>query len=173
MAAGALRLEPEITDFAGQFATIRHAISVGRGLNYATAQEFALKLMETCYVVAERFSAADLMHGPIALLEPTFPLFVFAPSGVTWPSISAVLERAGRLKAKTLVITDGANKAARDLPGDLKMLTLRTIPANGIADLYTPIPYIVPAQLFSACLAAKKGLDPDAPRTLSKITRTM
>ncbi len=129
--------------------------------------------METCYVVAERFSAADLMHGPIALLEPSFPLFVFAPSGVTWPSISAVLERAGQLKAKTLVITDCSNKAARAWQGNLPVLTLRAVPGNGIADLYTPIPYIVPAQLFSACLAAKKGLDPDVPRTLNKITRTM
>jgi glucosamine 6-phosphate synthetase-like amidotransferase/phosphosugar isomerase protein len=68
---------------------------------------------------------------------------------------------------------DGAKKAARDLPGDLNVLTLRTIPANGIADLHTPILYIVPAQLLSACQAAKKGLDPDAPRMLSKITWTM
>jgi glucosamine--fructose-6-phosphate aminotransferase (isomerizing) len=173
MAAEALRLEPEVMQCAGQFECMQHAISVGRGLNYATAQEFALKLMETCYVVAERFSAADLMHGPIALLEPSFPLFVFAPSGVTWPSIAAVLERAGQLKAKTLVITDCSNKAARAWQGNLPVLTLPAVPGNGIADLYTPIPYIVPAQLFSACLAAKKGLDPDVPRTLNKITRTM
>lgn len=173
MAADALRLEPEVTQCAGQFECMQHAISVGRGLNYATAQEFALKLMETCYVVAERFSAADLMHGPIALLEPSFPLFVFAPSGVTWPSIELVLERAGQLKAKTLVITDYSNKAARAWQGNLPVLTLGAVPGNEIADLYTPIPYIVPAQLFSAYLAVKKGLDPDMPRTLNKITRTM
>jgi len=55
----------------------------GRGLNYANALEFGLKLMETCYVVTERFSSADLMHGPIALAEHGFPVFAFAPSGVT------------------------------------------------------------------------------------------
>ena len=64
---------------------MRHAVVVGRGLNYANAFEFSLKLMETCYVVAERFSSADLLHGPIALVEPGFPVFAFAPPGATWP----------------------------------------------------------------------------------------
>jgi len=147
-------------------------VTVGRGLNYANALEFGLKLMETCYVLAERFSAADLMHGPIAIVERAFPVFVFAPAGPTWPSISRVLKRLAELKADTLVITDCANTSA------IKSARALEIPAQGgisaaIADLYTPIPYIVPAQLFAAHLARVKGLDPDRPRTLSKITRTM
>ena len=82
------------------------ALSIGRGLNFANALEFGLKLMETSYVVAERFSAADLMHGPIAMVESGFPVFAFAPAGVTWPSISDVIDRVRELKAQTLIITD-------------------------------------------------------------------
>ena len=87
----ALRLEPEIDALSERYRFMRHAVVVGRGLNYANAFEFALKLMETCYVVAERFSSADFLHGPIALVEPSFPVFAFAPPGVTWPSIGETL----------------------------------------------------------------------------------
>ena len=168
---GALRLEEHIEDLAERYFFMTRAVTVGRGLNYANALEFGLKLMETCYVVTERFSAADLMHGPIALVERAFPVFVFAPGGVTWPSISAVLDRLRELKAETLIFTDENNSGARS-----KAARLIQLPAqlkNGIEDLYTPIPYIVPAQLFAAHLASIKGLNADSPRTLSKITRTM
>src|SRR5471032_1863385 len=67
-----LQMEPEIDALSERYRFMRHAVVVGRGLNYANAFEFALKLMETCYVVAERFSSADFMHGPIALVEPNF-----------------------------------------------------------------------------------------------------
>jgi glucosamine--fructose-6-phosphate aminotransferase (isomerizing) len=170
-ADAALRLEEDIEDLAERYFFMTRAVTVGRGLNYANALEFGLKLMETCYVVTERFSAADLMHGPIALVERAFPVFVFAPSGVTWPSISAVLDRLRELKAETLIITDESNAAARS-----KAARLIQLPAQfktGIEDLYTPIPYIVPVQLFAAHLASIKGLNADSPRTLSKITRTM
>ena len=86
-AAAALELEPEIMARAERYRFMQHAVVVGRGLNYANSFEFALKLMETCYIVAERFSSADLLHGPIAMLEASFPAFVLAPSGVTWTSI--------------------------------------------------------------------------------------
>ncbi len=167
----ALGLEEDIEDLAERYFFMTRAVTVGRGLNYANALEFGLKLMETCYVVTERFSAADLMHGPIALVERAFPVFVFAPSGVTWPSISALLDRLRELKAETLIISDESNTEARS-----KAARLIQLPAqfkNGIEDLYTPIPYIVPVQLFAAHLASIKGLNADSPRTLNKITRTM
>jgi glutamine---fructose-6-phosphate transaminase (isomerizing) len=167
----ALRLEEHIEDLAERYFFMTRAVTVGRGLNYANALEFGLKLMETCYVVAERFSAADLMHGPIALVERAFPVFVFAPGGVTWPSISAVLDRLRELKAETLIITDESNADARKKAARLIQLPARF--KNGIEDLYTPIPYIVPAQLFAAHLASIKGLNADNPRALTKVTRTM
>jgi glutamine---fructose-6-phosphate transaminase (isomerizing) len=170
---GVLELEEDIEALVERYFFMSRAVTVGRGLNYANALEFGLKLMETCYVVAERFSAADLMHGPIALVEPAFPVFVFAPAGVTWPSMSCVLDRLQELKAETLVITDPRNTRAHDKAARLIQIPEAPGPGSQPEDLYTPIPYIVPGQLFAGHLAALKGLNPDLPRTLNKITRTM
>jgi glucosamine--fructose-6-phosphate aminotransferase (isomerizing) len=156
---------------------MRHAVCVGRGLNYSNSFEFALKLMETCYVVAERFSSADLLHGPIAMLEESFPAFVFCPSGVTWKPICELIEKLQSIKADLLLITDRSNKYAGSVKG-LAQPPLG-VPAalarkNALPEeLYTPIPYIIPAQLFAASLAEVKRLNPDQPRTLNKVTRTL
>ncbi len=168
-----LELEERIAEIAERYTFMARAITVGRGLNYANALEFGLKLMETCYVVAERFSSADLMHGPIALIERSFPVFAFAPPGVTWPSISAMLDRLESLKAETLIFSDESNPEAAAKPARLIQLPIHALAPAGPCDLYTPIPYVVPAQLFSAHLAAIKGLNPDRPRTLQKVTRTL
>jgi glucosamine--fructose-6-phosphate aminotransferase (isomerizing) len=164
----ALTLEPEIAERAGRYRFMERAIVVGRGLNYANAFEFGLKLMETCYVLADRFSTADFLHGPIAMIDRSFPVFLFAPPGVTWPGMRDMLLRLDALKAETLVITDRGHRQA---------VSARSIviPVRGLgkgSDLFTPIPYIVPAQLLAAYLAVQKGLDPDHPRTLTKVTRT-
>ena len=172
----ALRLEDEIRSRAERYCFMQHAVCVGRGLNYSNSFEFALKLMETCYVVAERFSSADLLHGPIAMLEASFPAFLFCPPGVTWKPMCELIEKLQSIKAETLLITDRSNKFATGRNG---MQGAMTIPAalgrksTLPEDLYTPIPYIIPAQLFAASLAEVKGLDPDRPRTLSKVTRTL
>ncbi len=168
-----LEVEERVGEIAERYMFMTRAVTVGRGLNYANALEFGLKLMETCYVVTERFSSADLMHGPIALVEHAFPVFAFAPSGVTWQSISTVLDMLEEVKAETLVITDESNSEACAKPA--RLIRLPSAPGNwsGPQDLYTPIPYVVPAQLFAAQLAEIKGLNPDRPRMLHKITRTM
>ncbi len=170
----ALTLEPAIGELAGRYRFMDHAVVVGRGLNYSNAFEFALKLMETCYVVAERFSSADLQHGPIAMMEQSFPAFLFTPAGVTWAGLSELLDKLDQLKADTLIITDPSNAAAlktqrRAVVVPLKLSRKR----QSVEDLYTPIPYIIPAQMFAAKLAAEKGIDPDQPRTLQKVTRTL
>jgi glucosamine--fructose-6-phosphate aminotransferase (isomerizing) len=171
----ALDLEPEIAARAERYTFITRAVSIARGVNYSNAFEFALKLMETCYVVAERFSAADLLHGPIAMVETAFPSFLFAPPGVTWPGLREMLEKLRQLKAETMVITDAGNPEAPALARESICLPADLTHRGGrlAEDVYTPIPYIVPAQLFAARLAAEKGLDPDRPRTLSKVTRTL
>jgi glucosamine--fructose-6-phosphate aminotransferase (isomerizing) len=163
----ALKLQPEIARRAERYRFMDHALVVGRGLNYSNAFEFALKLMETCYVVAERFSSADLMHGPIAMVEASFPAFLFTPSGGTWQGMREMLEKLNHLQAETLVITDRNNPEALELNQRAVV-----VPAM-LEEIFTPIPYIIPAQLFAACLADQKGLDPDRPRTLSKVTRTL
>ena len=167
LAAAACSLEREVADLAGRYRFMHHAVVVGRGLNYANAFEFALKLMETSYVVAERFSSADFLHGPIAMVEPNFPVFLFTPTGPTWISTQEMLVRLRDLKAETVVITDKSNAAVSSLGP-----RVITIPAK-IPEILSPIPYIVPAQLFAAALAREKNIDPDRPRTLSKVTRTL
>ena len=166
-ASRALELEPEMARRAEYYRGMDHAVVLGRGLNYANAFEFALKLMETCYVVAERFSTADLMHGPIAMVEPSFPAFLFAPSGVTWPGMRAMVEKLAGLHAEALLFTDPSNREAAAMGGHAVVLP---VPLD---ELFTPIPYVIPAQLFAALLAEQKGLDPDRPRTLSKVTKTL
>jgi glucosamine--fructose-6-phosphate aminotransferase (isomerizing) len=153
---------------------MENCVVVGRGLIYANAFEMALKLMETCYVVAERFSSADFLHGPIAMVEASFPVFLFTPSGVTWPALREMIEKLDQIKAETLVVTDLNNREARALgkraitiPAKLSWKSMRP------DDLYTPIPYIIPGQLLAACLATEKGLNPDHPRLLSKVTQTL
>jgi glucosamine--fructose-6-phosphate aminotransferase (isomerizing) len=146
---------------------VNRAVVVGRGLNYANAFEFALKLMETCYVVAERFSSADFLHGPIALVEPSFPVFAFAPPDRTWPSIGETITKLKKLRAEIIAVTDPGNREVAGCATKIIRLPKR------VAELFTPIPYAVPAQIFAACLAVQKGLDPDRPRTLSKVTLTL
>jgi glucosamine--fructose-6-phosphate aminotransferase (isomerizing) len=162
-----LALEPEIDALSERYRFMRHAVVVGRGLNYSNAFEMALKLMETCYVVAERFSSADFLHGPIALVEQNFPVFAFAPPGKTWPSIGETLTKLQGLQAEIVAITDSGNREVEQRATRVIRLPRR------VKEILTPIPYIVPAQIFAACLAVHKGLDPDKPRTLTKVTLTL
>jgi glucosamine--fructose-6-phosphate aminotransferase (isomerizing) len=117
--------------------------------------------------VAERFSSADFMHGPIAMVEPSFPVFVFAPADTTWPSVAETLRKLQGLRAEIVAITDSGNREIGALATRSMQMKTR------VGETLSPIPYIVPAQLFAACLAAQKGLDPDQPRTLSKVTLTL
>ena len=175
-AARALELQAEIRERAERYCFMKHAVCVGRGLNYSNSFEFALKLMETCYVVAERFSSADLLHGPIAMLDQSFPAFLFCPAGVTWEPMQELYAKLRSIQTETVIITDQSNTEASRLEG-LRHAPL-TVPAalaqSGAAqDLYTPIPYVIPAQLFAASLAEVKGLDPDRPRSLNKVTQNL
>jgi glucosamine--fructose-6-phosphate aminotransferase (isomerizing) len=164
LAEAALELEGEVTELAGRFRFMNHAVVVGRGLNYANVFEMALKLMETCYVVAERFSSADFLHGPIAMVDPNFPVFAFGPAGPGWPGLEETLLRLRGMKTETVVITDKRNRQAAG--------QVIRIPVS-VPEIYSPIPYIIPAQIFAAALAKEKGLDPDKPRSLNKVTRTL
>jgi glucosamine--fructose-6-phosphate aminotransferase (isomerizing) len=163
--AGALEQKPAILELVQRYVFMENCVVVGRGLAYANAYELALKLMETCYVVAERFSSADFLHGPVAMVERHFPVILFAPPGVMLPGVMGLIERLRELHADTLAITsdiDAAGKCTRSI-----------IMSREIDEFLAPIPYIVPGQLFAALLAEAKGLDPDAPRSLSKVTRTL
>ena len=100
LAAHALGLRSQVEQIVERYAFMDHAVVVGRGLNYANAYEFAIKLMETCYVVAERFSSADFLHGPIAMVERNFPVFLFAPPGKTLAGMKSLLSKLTRRRQK-------------------------------------------------------------------------
>jgi glucosamine--fructose-6-phosphate aminotransferase (isomerizing) len=163
----ALRLENEIGALSERYRFMKQTVVIGRGLNYANAFEFSLKLMETCYVVAERFSSADLLHGPIALVEQGFPVFAFAPPGPTWGSISEVLGKLRKVGAEIVAITDSGNRQVEGCATKVIRLPRK------LKEALTPIPYIVPCQIFAGYLAEQKGLDPDRPRTLNKVTANL
>jgi len=121
--------------------------------------------METCYVVAERFSSADFLHGPVAMVERHFPVILFAPPGVMLAGTKDLIKRLGELHADTMAITGDLETAA--------LCSRAVIMPREIDEFLAPIPYIIPAQLFAALLADAKGLDADSPRSLSKVTRTL
>jgi glucosamine--fructose-6-phosphate aminotransferase (isomerizing) len=144
---------------------MENCVVVGRGMNYGNSYELALKLMETCYVVAERFSSADFFHGPLAIIERRFPVIMLAPNGVTKQSSIDLLKRLQELNADSLSITND------DEIANLSSRALRM--PKEIEEILSPIPFIIPAQLFAALLSAAKGIDADAPRSLSKVTKTI
>src|SRR5260370_13914755 len=117
-AARTLEQQPAILELVQRYAFMENCVVVGRGLAYANAYELALKLMETCYVVAERFSSADFLHGPLAMVERHFPVILFAPPGVMLPGVKNLIDRLRELHAETLAITidlDAAGMGSRDI----------------------------------------------------------
>ena len=163
--ARALDERPRISELVERYVFMENCVVVGRGLIYANAYELALKLMETCYIVAERFSSADFLHGPLAIVERHFPIILFAPPGVTRRGVKELMERLRELRADTLAITDD-EEIARISTRSIRM-------PKETGEFLAPIPYIIPGQLFAALLADAKGLNPDTPRSLSKVTRTL
>jgi glucosamine--fructose-6-phosphate aminotransferase (isomerizing) len=165
LANHALRLKDKVAELVDRYVFMENCVVVGRGMNYGNSYELALKLMETCYVVAERFSSADFFHGPLAIVERRFPVVMFAPVGVTQKSSIELLKRLHELGADSLSITNDASIAQLS-PNSLTL-------SPDIDEFLSPIPFIIPAQLFAALLSTAKGLDPDAPRSLEKVTKTI
>jgi glucosamine--fructose-6-phosphate aminotransferase (isomerizing) len=161
----AVERRSDVEALVERYVYMENCVVVGRGLIYGNAYELALKLMETCYVVAERFSYADLLHGPLAMIERHFPIIVFAPKGKVIGGAIDLLRRLNELKADTLSITSD--------PEVIRTSSRSLVMSDEIEEYLAPIPYIVPGQLFAALLAEAKGLDPDMPRSLSKVTRTL
>jgi glucosamine--fructose-6-phosphate aminotransferase (isomerizing) len=135
---------------------------IGRGVGFGTAREVALKLLETCRVAAEPLTATSFAHGPVAALDAQFPVWAIASGDET---LSAVLEAAARVRAAgaTLIAT---GSAAERIPDAEFRLPTPEPPSPILAPLLS----VVPGQLFAWALARAKGLDPDRPRGLTKVT---
>jgi glutamine---fructose-6-phosphate transaminase (isomerizing) len=162
--AAALTAEPAVRAIAHELAGMDRTVVVGRGFEYATAREWALKLKELAQVFADPYSAADFLHGPIALVQPGVPALVLAPHGAAAEGQIALLRELRERGVDTLVLSDveGTREVGR---------WSIAIPA-GVPEWLRPIVSIVPAQLFAYHLTVAKGLDPERPRSLSKVTRT-
>jgi glutamine---fructose-6-phosphate transaminase (isomerizing) len=155
-------LEPRIPSLALPFAFVGRMFVIGRGPEFATAREIALKLLETCRVAAEPLTATDLAHGPIAALDSQFPVWTIASDDELLP---AVLEAAERVRgAGATVIASGT--AAGRIEGAAYSLP---VPEPPLA-LCAPLLSVVPGQLFAWALARARGLDADAPHGLAKVT---
>lgn len=140
-------------------------ITTARGYSYPTAREGALKLMETCYLGAQAFSGADLLHGPMAMVDADLPVLAVATPGAGGRAMQPVLDKLAQRRADLLVIGD--RPAA--LPAGAQLLPVHT---DGLPEELFPIVEILPLQQLAFQLAVLRGGDPDAPRGLSKVTET-
>jgi glucosamine--fructose-6-phosphate aminotransferase (isomerizing) len=138
-------------------------VVLGRGYEYATAREWALKIKELARLIADPYSAADFLHGPLALIDTGFPVLAVATSGTAATGMVELLERLRRdHRADVVAIADRA---------DVPATAVLPVPA-GVPEWLSPIVSIVPGQLFAMHLARARRLDPDRPRHIRKVTRT-
>lgn len=161
----ALTLRAEAAALARELAPSTTAAVVGRGFAYPAALEIALKLKETTDTMAEAFSAADFFHGPVALVDPEYPVLLVDVGGHSTPAVAEAAAEVARRQGKALLL-----RAGEVLPIETPApaLALR-VP---LAEYYTPIVAVVLGQLLSVELATVRGLDPAHPRGLKKVTRT-
>ena len=154
----------EITQAAAEYRDIAACAVISRGYNYATAFEIALKLKELVYVIAEPYSSADFLHGPMALVERGFPVLAVVPDGCVAGELVDLLRQLRERGARLVVIAnreDALALAETPLP----------LPA-GVPEWLSPLLAVVLGQLFTLELIKAKGLDPDRPRGLRKVTLT-
>ena len=161
----ALTCEEAVAEVAPRYRYAPRCVCLARGFNYATARETSQKLMETCYLGATGMSAADFLHGPIAFVEPTTPVLLYAADGPTFPFMLKLAKRLKREGVGALTFTNRegiARESAFTVQCPVKM-------REGL----TPIPFVTLGQFFACYLAMERGLNPDAPRGLTKVTRTL
>jgi len=156
-------LEQAVSSVAIAFAYVGRMYVIGRGIEFGTAREVALKLTETCKVAAEPLTATDLAHGPIAALDSMFPVWTIASRDESLP---AVLEAAARVREAGATVVASGN-AAHEIEGAAYALPVPEPPHP----ILSPLLSVVPGQLFAGALAHAKGLDADYPVGLSKVTR--
>ena len=162
--AETLALSGDVSRRASRYRGMDRCVVISRGYNYATAFEIALKVKELSLVVAEPYSSADFAHGPIALLQPGFVTLVIAPGGQVFPDMLRLLIVAKERGADLIVISDRQQALE---------LAQTPLPLPVCLDEWlSPIAAVVPGQLFAYHLALAKGLDPDHPRGLQKVTLT-
>jgi glutamine---fructose-6-phosphate transaminase (isomerizing) len=154
----------DVGNVAQRYRFAHRLIITGRGYSYATACEAALKLMETCYLSAQAFSGADLLHGPLATVDAQVPVLAIVSEGASGRAMLPVLSRLAGRRADIVVIGTGA--APQHLAGRIAL-------PGGIPEELSPLLEILPLQQLSLHLAIARGEDPDNPRGLHKVTETL
>ncbi|HBE79654.1 MAG TPA: glutamine--fructose-6-phosphate aminotransferase [Firmicutes bacterium] len=147
------------------FKNAESCVVLARGFNYACALETALKIQETCYVNARGFSTADFQHGPIAMLHQGFPVIVYAFKGPAMSGVPELLSYLKQIGTHTLLVTNEQTL--------LKESTEHIYIQEDYPEEITPYISVVFGQIFAYHLALAKGLNPDAPRGLHKVTKTL
>lgn len=157
------------SDFIAQavqrYRYIDQTVVLGRGFNYATAFEWALKLKELTYIIAEPYSSADFAHGPIAMVESGYPVLAVAARGKVFDSMLEMLKRLRSDIAAELVV----------ISNDRKALLLAQVPLQIPVDTpewLSPLVSILLAQLFAYHLTLAKGYNTEQPRSIRKVTET-
>jgi glutamine---fructose-6-phosphate transaminase (isomerizing) len=160
----ALAEESQALALAARHAQRDRCVVLGRGYGYATAREWALKMQELAQISAFPFSAADFEHGPLALAEPGLPVLVVASGAASLGAQTTLIRRLrDEHGARLLALSDSPE--ARRLDEGLRV-------PPGMPAWLSPLVEIVPAQLYTYHVTAARGLDPDEPRTITKVTRT-
>ncbi len=162
--ANVLNVRDTVAQIAQRYRYMQACVVIGRGYNYASAFELALKLKELTYVMAEPYSSADFLHGPLALIQHGFPAIVIAPTGIMLPEMRAFIDVLQQREAETIVISDD--------PATLAQARIPLPLAASLPEWLSPITAIVPGQLFGLYLAHARDYDPDHPRGLRKVTET-
>jgi glucosamine--fructose-6-phosphate aminotransferase (isomerizing) len=163
-AAATMAMEAAIAQMAPRYRYMQDCVVIGRGYNYATAFELALKLKELTYTIAEPYSSADFLHGPLALIEHGFPVIVIAPSGVMLPEIQAFMRTLKQREAEIIAVSDD--------PETLALARMPLALPQPVPEWLSPLVAIIPGQLFAMHLTYAKDYDPDHPRGLRKVTET-
>jgi glucosamine--fructose-6-phosphate aminotransferase (isomerizing) len=157
----ALAVEPQVKALAERYADAPNALYLGRGVNFPVALEGALKLKEISYIHAEGYPAAEMKHGPIALIDENMPVVCLAPRDPLYPKVVSAMQevkaRGGRIIAIT---TEG--------PDDLGHLADHQIAVPATAPLLSPVLTVIPLQLLAYHVAVLRGCDVDRPRNLAK-----
>jgi glucosamine--fructose-6-phosphate aminotransferase (isomerizing) len=155
--------QPELDPIVAELAEDRGVVVSGRGFAYAAALELALKLKEACYLHAMGLSYADLLHGPIAVVDARTPAILLAAE--SGPTLQGTVDLARR-------VTGVGARAYGIGGGRLAAACTRALVGPQLPEWLAPLGLIVPGQLLTEALARRLGIDPDHPRGLSKVTQT-
>ncbi|MDD5447892.1 MAG: SIS domain-containing protein [Actinomycetota bacterium] len=165
----ALDSESETKEIAPWWCKGKAALVLSRGYNYSTAHEIALKLKELSYILAHPYSAAEFLHGPIAVIEEGFPVLIVAAEGALLADLIPLAKRVIEEGARLLVISNGK---IEDWRAQEKNKSCHLLEFPSSPEWLSPLLAVVPGQFLALHGALSLGLDPDSPRRLQKVTKT-